>query len=409
MSRRSSLIGESTFGLATSMAKTSPDSARDIRMVRSFSASEMASAQGMNSCSTSRLELVIVGEHLQPRAGADAVVGQGRDDPPGVAVVGDLVAGAAAENGADAGVVGRIGGEQIGAGPVPAVLLGGHRGIVSPANVQGHADRAERAPRLLRPKMFFTSPSINPFPEAPVSSGRSVAPCAAWPSFLRGSGRPRHGRSVCAAACRPNPHGPQTAPGRCRELLVRRRRAPLFLQWRVRGSHPASETYEASLSTGPPAANQTGEPNKKGHARMRPRMAFCIGIAGRDQSVGVAESGFQFSVYPERRCRKERISSLDEIVTHLDMAAPACISLHSVLWHAGPISPCLRRRGDSTVPASKRAGPRKTGSLASCPDLEIVATGVGSPCLSSKPGLGPLTVGALFTNAPSPVRYRRGT
>ena len=38
------LHGESTRGLATSMAKTSPDSARAIRMVRSFSGSPMASA-----------------------------------------------------------------------------------------------------------------------------------------------------------------------------------------------------------------------------------------------------------------------------------------------------------------------------------------------------------------------------
>ena len=37
ISRRSSFIGESTFGLATNIAKTSPDSARAIRMVRSFS------------------------------------------------------------------------------------------------------------------------------------------------------------------------------------------------------------------------------------------------------------------------------------------------------------------------------------------------------------------------------------
>ena len=108
-------------------------------------------------------------------------------------------------------------------------------------------------------------------------------------------------------------------------------------------------------------------------------MAFCIGIAGRDQSAGVAESGFQFSVYPKSRSGKERIGGPEETVTHLDMAAPGCISLHNVLWHAGPISPCLRRRGDSTVPASKRAGPRKTGSLASCPDLGIVATAVVSP------------------------------
>ena len=130
------------------MAKTSPDSARDIRIVRSLSASEIGVGPEHELLLDQPIGLVIVGEHLQPRAGADAVVGQGRDDPPGVAVVGDLVAGAAAEDGADAGIVGGVGRQQIGAGPVPAVLLGGHRGIVAPANVQGHADGAERAPRL---------------------------------------------------------------------------------------------------------------------------------------------------------------------------------------------------------------------------------------------------------------------
>ena len=51
----------------------------------------------MNSCSTSRLAASSSVSHLQPRAGADRVVGQRRDDPPGVAVIGDLVAGPAAE------------------------------------------------------------------------------------------------------------------------------------------------------------------------------------------------------------------------------------------------------------------------------------------------------------------------
>jgi hypothetical protein len=43
------------------------------------------------------IDLGIIGKQLQTRAGADAVVGDGQHDAPGVAVVGHFVAGAFAE------------------------------------------------------------------------------------------------------------------------------------------------------------------------------------------------------------------------------------------------------------------------------------------------------------------------
>ncbi|MCG2684671.1 MAG: efflux RND transporter permease subunit [Planctomycetales bacterium] len=64
----------------------------------------------------------------------------------------------------------------------------------------------------------------------------------------------------------------------------------------VSESHQASKAYEASPDTGPPAANQTGGPNKKGHARMRPRMALLYWHHRRGSAVSVAVSGFLYSV-----------------------------------------------------------------------------------------------------------------
>ena len=57
--------------------------------------------------------------------------------PAGVAVVGHLVAGAVPQDPADLGAVGGVGRESIGIGPVPAVLVGGHRRVVAQPQSRG--------------------------------------------------------------------------------------------------------------------------------------------------------------------------------------------------------------------------------------------------------------------------------
>ena len=93
----SSITGESIIGLAVSTAKASPSVLLAIRMVRSLPARSTALAH----CGERRLDaavrLGVVGQKLEPRAGADAVVGDGQHDALGVAVVGHLVAAALAE------------------------------------------------------------------------------------------------------------------------------------------------------------------------------------------------------------------------------------------------------------------------------------------------------------------------
>ena len=101
-------------------------------------------------------------------------------------------------------------------------------------------------------------------------------------------------------------------------------------EWRVLESHQASKAYEASLGTGPPAANQTGEPNEKGHARMRPRMAFCIGITDGDQPSASPCLVVYVQLYPQNHDCKERLGRYRENITYI---RHGFITLHhSALW-----------------------------------------------------------------------------
>ncbi len=67
----------------------------------------------------------VVSEHLQPGTGADGVVGEREDDALGVGVVGDLVAGAVAEDAPHLGVDRGVGREAVRVRPVLAVLRRG--------------------------------------------------------------------------------------------------------------------------------------------------------------------------------------------------------------------------------------------------------------------------------------------
>ena len=90
------------------------------------------------------VDLGVLGQKLQPRAGADAVVGERQHDALGVGVVGDLVAGAFAELLADVGRGGRVGRQAIGHRPVPGVLGRGLRRVVTRPQHRRHAAGADR-------------------------------------------------------------------------------------------------------------------------------------------------------------------------------------------------------------------------------------------------------------------------
>ena len=77
---------------------------------------------------------------------------------------------------------------------------------------------------------------------------------------------------------------------------------------------------------------------------MRPRMAFCIGITDGDQPSASPNLVFNIQLYPQNRMGKERIGRLEEIVTHIDTAAPPCISLHSMFWSARIKLPAIARK-----------------------------------------------------------------
>jgi len=68
-------------------------------------------------------------EHLEARAGAHAVVGQRQDDAFRVAVVGDLVAGAVAQDPPHLRVDSGVRGQAVRLRPVPAVVGRGLRGV----------------------------------------------------------------------------------------------------------------------------------------------------------------------------------------------------------------------------------------------------------------------------------------
>jgi hypothetical protein len=57
-------------------------------------------------------------------------------------------------------------------------------------------------------------------------------------------------------------------------------------------------------------------------------MAFCIGIANRDQPSASPNLVVSVHLYPRKRGGKERFRHLGKIVTHIDMASSNCINLH---------------------------------------------------------------------------------
>ena len=75
------------------------------------------------------VQLLVGGQDLQARAGADDVVGDRLDHAPRVAVVVDLVTAAVAEDVADIGVRGGVGGKAVGHRPMLAVVVRGQRGV----------------------------------------------------------------------------------------------------------------------------------------------------------------------------------------------------------------------------------------------------------------------------------------
>jgi len=77
------------------------------------------------------VRVAVLGEQLQTRTGADAVVGDGQDDPLGVGVVRHLVAAALAEFAADVGRGRAVGRQGVGHRPVLDVLGGGLRRVVA--------------------------------------------------------------------------------------------------------------------------------------------------------------------------------------------------------------------------------------------------------------------------------------
>ena len=77
-------------------------------------------------------------------AGADHVVGERQDNPAGITVVGDLVAGAVAERAPHVGARGRIGAQAVGVRPVTAV------GIVRDRRIETATENPPHAPALHR-------------------------------------------------------------------------------------------------------------------------------------------------------------------------------------------------------------------------------------------------------------------
>ncbi len=88
-----------------------------------------------------------------------------------------------------------------------------------------------------------------------------------------------------------------------------------------------------------PRQTRPASQTKKGHARMRPRMAFCIGIAGRDQPSASPCLVFYIQLYTQKCTGKERNGRCEEIVTHIDAASSTCTNLHHAigrLWTGPP-------------------------------------------------------------------------
>src|SRR5690606_36950607 len=76
------------------------------------------------------VRLGIVREHLQTRASANHVVRQRVNDASRMAVVGDFIACSTSENPPHLGVGGCVGGQVVGVGPMPTVLIGRLGGVV---------------------------------------------------------------------------------------------------------------------------------------------------------------------------------------------------------------------------------------------------------------------------------------
>ena len=176
----------------------------------------------MNACSMRRLASASVGEHLQPGAGADHVVGQRQHDAAGVAVVGHLVAGAVPQDAADLGAVGRVGRQAVGVGPVAAVVVGGHGRVV--AGRRAAAPQRRRAPRLRGENSRLAASSARSvgsrWNELVEHAGRDAW---TWPPLSRpGTCRPRSGRSACAARRCPRRQRPWPVLGRFRGSCLSR-------------------------------------------------------------------------------------------------------------------------------------------------------------------------------------------
>jgi hypothetical protein len=137
---------------------------------------------------------------LQPRAGADQVVGEGQGDAAGVGVVGDLVPRPAAEDRADLVGVGRPRRQDVGLGPQAGVLVGRLGRVVAGLDAAAVAEEvgAAVAPpgrRRLRSRQEAADPVEHQDPrfEVPVGPG--------WISFVKRMPRPFLAAPALAALC----------------------------------------------------------------------------------------------------------------------------------------------------------------------------------------------------------------